>query len=172
MLKWAGAICILIGAIGVGNSYSRQFGQHYRQLLALKELLLLLGNEMRYLKMPLPQALKRISGQCEEPFGALLQEVSEKLQSYMEASPSKVWKQIVAGNREKYLLSEDEYRIFQEAGVILEQSNSYMQEEEIRLYQEQLQFKLVHAQEELKTKQKLGRYLCGAGGIFLILLFV
>lgn len=172
MLKLLGALLVFTGALGIGNSISRRLKQHYHQLIALKEVLLLMGNEMRYLKMPLPQALKRMAGQCEAPFDRVLVQVAEELLQYLEASPGKVWKRVLGQNRSAYLLSEEEFQIFLEAGSILEQSNSYMQEEEVRLFTEQVQYKLVHAQEELKTKQRISRYLCGAGGLFLILILI
>lgn len=172
MLKIVGAIFVIAGALGIGNSISRRFKQHYHQLIASKELLLLLGNEMRYLKMPLPQALKRIAGQCEAPFDNVLIQVADELLQYLEASPGKVWKRVLQQNRTSYLLSGEEFQILLEAGNILEQSNGYMQEEEVRLFTEQIQFKLVHAEEELKTKQRISRYLCGAGGLFLILILI
>lgn len=172
MLKWVGAFFIFAGALGIGNSLSGSFRKHYHQLIALKEVLLLLGNEMRYLKMPLPQALIRIANQCEEPFGETLLLIAGELQKYLEASPSRVWKRVLEERRDIFLFTDDEYRIFMDAGVILEQSNGHMQEEEVRLFEQQVQFKLVHAQEELKTKQRISRYLCGAGGIFFILLLI
>jgi stage III sporulation protein AB len=172
MLKIVGAFLVFAGALGIGNSISKRLKQHYHQLIALKELLLLMGNEMRYLKTPLPQALKRIAGQCEAPFGEVLIQTADELLKYLEASPGKVWKKVLQSNRSDYLLSEEEYQIFIEAGNILEQSNTYMQKEEVALFTEQVQFKLVHAQEELRTKQRISRYLCGAGGLFLILLLL
>ena len=172
MLKLVGAALIFAGALGIGNSISRRFKQHYHQLVASKELLLLIGNEMRYLKMPLPQALKRIAGQCGMPFENVLMQVNAELLEYLEASPGKVWRRVLQQNRNAFLLSDEEFQILMEAGQILEQSNSYMQEEEVRLFTEQVQFKLVHAEEELKTKQRISRYLCGAGGLFLILILI
>lgn len=172
MLKLMGALLVFTGALGIGNSISRRLKQHYHQLIALKEVLFLMGNEMRYLKVPLPQALKRMAGQCEAPFGTVLTEVAEELLQYLEASPGKVWKRVLGKHRSDYLLSQEEFQIFLEAGTILEQSNSYMQEEEVRLFTEQVQFKLVHAQEELQTKQRISRYLCGAGGLFVILILI
>lgn len=172
MLKLMGALLVFTGALGIGSSISGRLKQHYRQLIELKEVLLLMGNEMRYLKMPLPQALRRMAGQCEAPFDHVLEGWQNELLQYLEARPGKVWKRVLESNRSAFLLTEEEFQIFLEAGNILEQSDNYMQEEEVRLFTEQVQFKLVHAQEELKTKQRISRYLCGAGGLFVILLLI
>ena len=84
MLKIVGAFLVFAGALGIGNSISKRLKQHYHQLIALKELLLLMGNEMRYLKTPLPQALKRIAGQCEAPFGEVLIQTADELLKGLE----------------------------------------------------------------------------------------
>ncbi len=172
MLKAVGAALILIGAAGVSGSINRRIKQHYKQLIRLKELLILTGNELQYLKAPLPLALKRISTRLEEPFGSTYRKISEALSSYEEASPCKVWQEILKDAREAYLLSEEEFQIFLDAGAVIEQGNGYMQGEEVKLYAEQVNFRIVHAREELETKQRLCRYLCGAGGLFLILILV
>ncbi len=172
MLKVMGAVLILIGAIGAAGSINRRMRQHYKQLIRLKELLILTGNELKYLKAPLPLALKKISLRLEEPFKSTYRRISEELSSYEEASPYKVWQGILRDKRAEYLLSEEEFQIFLDAGTVIEQGNGYMQGEEVKLFTEQVNFRIVHAREELETKQRLCRYLCGAGGLFLILILV
>lgn len=172
MLKMIGILLVLTGAAGIGASMNRGFRQHYRQLMRLKELLLLIGNELRCLRMPLPQAIRRIAGRVEEPFRDTLLQMSEQLSGYEEADPEKVWRSILQKNRGKYLFNEEEFQIFLDAGAVFGQENGYMQGEEVDLYVEQIGFRVVHTRSELETKQRLCRYLCGAGGLFLILILV
>lgn len=172
MLRLIGAVFIFAGALGIGNSISKGCKRHCHELLALKELLLLIGNEMRMVRLPLPQLCSHLAKQCEEPYAGLLQEVSEELLLYMEASPKRVWTRILEKRRQEFVLSDEEYRIFVEAGALFERLGRGVQEEEIHIFSEQVQFCYRKAEEELRTKQRVSRYLSAAGGIFLILLLI
>lgn len=172
MLKIAGAIFIFLGAIGCGSSINRRIRGHYHQLLELKELILMLGNEMRYLKIPLPQVMRRTSTQVKAPFSEALCAMAEEMEHYHEADAGKIWRMVLGGKRKQYLFDEEEFQLFLEAGCLLSQVNSHMQGEEVRLFTERLTYKIGRAQEELVGRQKICRYLSAAGGIFLILLLL
>lgn len=170
MVKIVGAVLIFVGALGIGNSINARMRKHYREILHLKELLLLLGNEMRYLKIPLPMVMQRLAAQAKEPFSESFLQMAEEMNAYSRSSTREIWQGVLTANRKKYLLTDEEFQIFLEAGVILEQGNNYAQGDEVALFTEQIQFKMVHAQEELKAKQKVCSYLSAAGGVFLILI--
>ena len=172
MLKIAGAILVFLGAIGLGSNMNRRIRQHYHQLLELKELILLLGNEMRFLKIPLPQIMKRTAAQTSQPFSDALLHMAAEMEGYQEADAGKIWREVIQKKKSSYLLEEDEFQIFLEAGSILLHDNSYMQGEEIKLFTERISYKIQHAQEELLNRQKVCRYLSAAGGIFLILMLL
>jgi stage III sporulation protein AB len=172
MLKIAGAILIFLGAVGLGSCMNRRIRQHYHELIDLKELILLMGNEMRFLKIPLPQIMKRTAKQTRQPFSDSLLLMAVEMEDYKEADAAKIWREIIAKNKKKYLLEEDEFQIFLEAGNIMLHDNSYMQGEEIKLFTERISYKIQHAQEELLNKQRVCRYLSTAGGIFLILMLL
>ncbi len=172
MLKIAGSIFIFLGAIGLGSCINRRIKQHYHQLLELKELILFLGNEMRYLKIPLPQLLKRTSGQVGRPFSDSLLRMADEMAGYQEADAGKIWKKVLTQQRGNYLFDQEEFQIFLEAGVILARGSTYMQGEDIGLFTERISYKIHHAQEELLNRQKVCRYLSAAGGAFLILILL
>ena len=172
MLKVLGAVLVFAGALGIGSSIGKSCRLHCKELLALKELLILIGNEMRIRKLPLPQMCKRLANQCEEPYAGCLKEVSEQLLLYLEASPKRVWKGVLEKRRKDFLLSDEEYQIFLDAGALFERLGRGLQEEEIQIFTEQVQFRYTKAQEELQTRQRVSRYLSAAGGIFLILLLI
>lgn len=172
MLKIVGAILIFLGAIGIGSSMNRRIRQHYHELIELKELILLLGNEMRFLKIPLPQIMKRTATQTKLPFSDSLLLMAVEMENYKEADAAKIWRAVLQNRKMHYLLDEDEFQIFLEAGSILLHDNSYMQGEEIKLFSERISYKIQNAQEELLNRQRVCRYLSAAGGIFLILILL
>ncbi len=172
MVKLFGAVMVLVGAIGIGQNINTRIRRHYQQIVQLKELLLLLGNEMRYLKLPLPVVMERMAKQTKEPFSESFVQMADEMNHFRQASPMEIWQSILQKNRKKYLLSEEEFQVYLEAGVILEQGNSYAQGEEVTLFTEQVQYKMVHAQEELKNRQKVCSYLSAAAGVFLILILL
>lgn len=172
MLKGVGAVLVLVGALGIGNSISKSCKHHCRELLALKELLLLIGNEIRMVRLPLPQLCSHLAHQCEEPYAGLLEEMAGELLLYLEASPKRVWVKILQNRRKEFVLTDEEYQILIEAGSLFERLGRDVQEEEIHIFSEQVQFRYKKAEEELRTKQRVSRYLSAAGGIFLILLLI
>lgn len=172
MLKLGGVIFILIGAWGICNSMNEKIQIHYVQLVELKELLIQLGNEMRYIRAPIPEALEVLGESVNQPFRSTCMNIAEEMKTYRQANPDVIWHEVLLKDKKKYFLKEDEFSIYLAAGNILQQNNRYMQEEEEKLYVEQLSYKIKEEQKELKEKQKICRYLSAAGAMLLILVLI
>lgn len=172
MLRLIGCLCILSGMLGIGQAYVYRIRAHYRQLLDGKELLYRLGNEMCYLKLPLPQLLKRLAQTMHAPYREVLTDMAKDLEAYREADVKKLWCEILQHHKKEFLLNMTEYRTLQEAGSILTHENGQMQEGAVRLYCEQISRLIEQAGKEMENRLKLCRYLSAAAGIFLILVLI
>ncbi len=172
MLRVVGCLSILSGMLGISQVYAAGIRAHYRQLLDGKELLYRLGNEMCYLKLPLPQLLERLAQTIHAPYSGILTDLAAELEAYREADVKKLWCEILQHHKKEFLLSMTEYRTLQEAGSILTHENGQMQEGAVRLYSEQFDRLIEQAAKEMENRLKLCRYLSAAAGIFLILVLI
>ena len=91
MLRVVGCLSILSGMLGISQVYAAGIRAHYRQLLDGKELLYRLGNEMCYLKLPLPQLLERLAQTIHAPYSGILTDLAAELEAYREADVKKLW---------------------------------------------------------------------------------
>ena len=83
MLKITGACLILCSAAGIGASFSGDLKRRVRELRILKQLVYMLQGEIRYARLPLPEAFCHVSVRLPVPFGTFLSETA--FESY--ASP-------------------------------------------------------------------------------------
>ena len=61
MLKIMGSVCILIAAVGGSIGCMRRLREQERQLLAIKEMLVTLENQMEYVGLPMGDLLRELA---------------------------------------------------------------------------------------------------------------
>lgn len=172
MLKLVGAFLILVAAILFGVQMKQQLAEHVRQLLGLKEVLMMLAGEISYGKIPLSEAFLHIAERGKEPFGQVFREVSRRMEQERNHTLYEIWQSAVKHHEEIFTFSEDEMRIWMNLGENFGYLDMQLQLNNLRLYGQQIEEKLVQAQKELAVKQKLYQSLSVMSGLFLILIFI
>jgi stage III sporulation protein AB len=172
MLKLLGASLVLGTAAIYGYQLKTRLSDHVRQLIALKEIFLLLAGEISYARTPLKEAFGRISNQGKAPFGTFLQEVAERLNEADGNTLYQIWMQVIEARRSEFLLNDDELSILKGLGENLGYLDVKTQMGNIELYIQQIEVRIVQAQQELAAKQKMYQYLSIMCGLFLILILI
>lgn len=172
MLKLAGACLILAAGAVFGFQMKQRLAEHVQQLIGLKEMLLMLSGEMSYAKAPLTEAFRHIAVQGKAPFDRMLTEVSEGLEQERDKTLQEIWEKAVFHHKEEFFFSAEEFQILTGLGKNLGYLDIQMQMNHISLYLQQVEGRIVQAQNELAAKQKMYQYLSVMSGLFLILILI
>lgn len=172
MVKLTGAGLILFAAAVLGIQMKQKLAQYVNQLIAWKEMLLMLSGEMNYAKAPLQEAFRHIAERGKEPFSRMLSEIADRMEQDRERTLQEIWRDAVEGHKKEFLFSQEERELLGSLGDNFGYLDLQMQQNLIRLQAEQLENRIEKARGELLTRQKLYQYLSVMGGLFLILLLI
>ena len=153
MLKITGACLILCSAAGIGASFSGDLKRRVRELRILKQLVYMLQGEIRYARLPLPEAFCHVSVRLPVPFGTFLSETADELKKADGRTLGEVWKMEEA----KHL-----------KGLHLVRADL----EQLESLGEELENSIAEAKEHMGSRQKLYQSLGIAGGVFLVILLL
>ena len=172
MLKAIGAGLILSVGILWGMQMKYRLAEHLRQLICLKEVLLMLVGEISYAKAPLREAFVHIFDMGKAPFGELLKEVSDRLEQEREKNLYEIWKGAIENHKEQIFFSGEEFAMLERLGENLGYLDIEMQVNHLELYKQQVEAKITQAQQELAVRQKMYQYLSLMSGLFVILILI
>lgn len=172
MLKLAGAGLILFASLVYGLQLKMKLSEHVKQLIGLKEILLMLSGEISYTKTPLGEAFWHIAAQGREPFGGVLKEVARQMETDREQGLSRIWKDTLTARRDCFYFTEEEWELLLALGENFGYLDAKMQLNHISLTIQQIDTKIVQAQGELAAKQKVYQCLSILGGLFCILILI
>ena len=149
----------------------RELQEHVEQLVAMKEMFLMLWGEISYTRTPLKEAFLQIASQGKEPFSSFLLKAAEELEEN-ESSMGCFWNRLVEQESNKFLFNEEERGLLQRAGENFGYLDGQMQLKNLELYMEQAEVLIRKAQKELKDKQKVSSVLSLMCGLFLVILLL
>ena len=171
MLKLAGSILVITVSVLYGWQVRRELQEHVEQLVAMKEMFLMLWGEISYTRTPLKEAFLQIASQGKEPFSSFLLKAAEELEEN-ESSMGCFWNRLVEQESNKFLFKEEERGLLQRAGENFGYLDGQMQLKNLELYMEQAEVLIRKAQKELKDKQKVSSVLSLMCGLFLVILLL
>ena len=171
MLKLAGSILVITVSVLYGWQVRRELQEHVEQLVAMKEMFLMLWGEISYTRTPLKEAFLQIASQGKEPFSSFLLKAAEELEEN-ESSMGCFWNRLVEQESNKFLFNEEERGLLQRAGENFGYLDGQMQLKNLELYMEQAEVLIRKAQKELKDKQKGSSVLSLMCGLFLVILLL
>lgn len=172
MLKAVGCVLILTVSILYGWKITGELREHMEQLVAMKEMFLMLSGEIAYTKTPLKEAFLQMAGQNKEPFSSFLKKAAEGISQNEENSMGEFWKKLVEEEAENFLFSKEEQSLLKKAGENFGYLDGQMQLKNLELYIGQAEVLIGRAQGELKDRQKLSQCLSVMCGLFLIILLI
>ena len=136
MLKLAGSILVITVSVLYGWQVRRELQEHVEQLVAMKEMFLMLWGEISYTMTPLKEAFLQIASQGKEPFSSFLLKAAEELEEN-ESSMGCFWNRLVEQESNKFLFNEEERGLLQRAGENFGYLDGQMQLKNLEMYMEQ-----------------------------------
>lgn len=171
MLKLAGSTLVLAVSVLYSLKIRQELREHVEQLVAMKEMFLMLWGEISYTRTPLKEAFLQIASQNKEPFSGFLLQAAEELETNQDSMGS-FWGRLVEKESGRFLLDREELGLLQRAGENFGYLDGQMQLKNLELYMEQTEARIQKAQAELKDRQKLFGVLSVMCGLFLVILLI
>lgn len=171
MLKLLGSILILSASMLYGWKVNEEQKEHVEQLIAMKEMFLMLQGEISYARTPLREAFLQIAAQGKEPFSGFLKRAAEGM-GEQEGSMGEFWGRLVEEEAGEFYFTREEQGLLKRAGENFGYLDVQMQLKNLELYMEQAEVFIQNAQKELKDRQKVARTLSLMCGLFLVILLI
>ncbi len=171
MLKAAGSALVLAASFLYGWRLRAELAEHVRQLVAMKEMFLMLWGEISYARTPLKEAFLQIASQGKEPFASFLKKAAAGIEDSGEGM-GRLWGELVEEEAGNFLFTEEELGLLKRAGENFGYLDSRMQLKNLELYIGQAETMIQRAQEELKDRQRIYGTLSLMCGLFLVILLV
>lgn len=159
MLKGIGIVFILAGSAGLGFSMAADLRRRMQELQTLRQVMLVLRSEIRYMHQPLPEAFLNLSRSAPAPFAEFFRRTAEDLQQRKGQTARQIW----GLNLKKYLsglhLGRQESQELLELGNMLGCLDVEMQLNALDYYLEQLKAASGRAAEAAESRRRLYQYL-------------
>lgn len=172
MFKLVGVIFILLGSIGMGYGYKKQFDERIWHMMQMKELFQLMLSQVRYQKATLPESCKEIAHKLEKPYAHALEEIDLEMKENLGKSFSYVWENSFKSHIKEAAIGKVERELLLEFGKKTGNYDLHMQENSMEQAIEELDKVLKQAQSEIKEKGKLAIWLGTMGGVFLTIILI
>ncbi len=170
--RLAGAVLAALCASVYGFVLQRDLKIRMDFLMELHRCLLLLRQEIVYLKTPLAEAMRRTGGASREPLSSFLQAVGKRLAVLSDTGVCPVWRKAVREYLGELPLKKADLELLYQLGKQFEGLAGRRDGELLQVYQFRLEDLAREAKEEYKNKAQLYQRLGIVGGIFLVVLFL
>lgn len=172
MLKTLGTLLILAASVGGSFSWMHRFKEQERQLLAVRELLVILEKQLEYVRLPLAEMVEEMAKKAGEPFESPMMKFIEGLLEHSTEDVEGLWRMVLLQHRREFYLSREEFEILLDIGRLLEPVDSRSQVASIELYQSRVDDRIQKMWAERGNKQKVYQSLCFLGGLVLIIVLL
>lgn len=166
MVRLIGACIIIFACGGIGFSKSAKLQSHLNDLEEVKKIIHFIGSEINYTRAPFSDVFEKVSKKIKNPYQMWLEKLCNKLNDRTSNSFWSIWKESIDENLKDTYLKQEDLEELKTFGKNLEYA------EGLKLYLEQLDYKIKNIREEYTAKQKLYRSLGIMGGVFLVILLL
>ena len=170
VIRTAGAVLIMLGAVGLGRFYGMRLTSRLRILEELRRLLYLLKGEILYANASLEEAFFSVGSRGTGPVKELFSQVASRLGEHQGETFRHMWEEETEKFRNSLPLTEEDIRQMKDFGRQLGYLDRQMQERTILLYLEQLDFAIGNLRKHRKEQCRLYTSLSVAGGLFFIII--
>ena len=156
---------ILTASVGGCLTFLERFREEERQLLAMKEMLIIFEKQLEYVRLPIAEAVTDMAKKAGAPFEAPLMEFTEKILYHQTEEVERLW-------RPSFFLNREEFAILLDMGRLLEPVDSKSQIASVEMYINRVEEKIQKIWEERENKQKVYQSVCLFGGLLLIIVLL
>jgi stage III sporulation protein AB len=172
MVKFIGAVFIIIAAALFGFIQALHYARRPRQIRGLIGALQRMETEMTYALTPLPELLASLAKQTVEPMADLYRKISEQLFGTSGLSTREIWQREVKETWKGTSMKLPEQEVMLQLGHVLGLSDRSDQVKHLRLAVSQLQAEEADAREDQRKYEKMWKSLgVLIGGLIVILMY-
>ena len=171
-LKAAGSLLVFVFTGMMGMAVRNDMRQRILLLQDLHKGILLIHQEIDYLKAPLEEAIQHEGASLREPLSSFFRAMGKRLEALPGASFSVIWEEEMERHLKGSLLKRADMDLIRQLGKQLEDLELGGRNGMLTVFEQRLEALLQEAGEEYKSKAQLYCRLGLMGGIFLVILFV
>ena len=168
MLKIVGSICVVGTTTLLGIQKGSAIRSTCEELQYLQRLLYQMQSEIRYLRAPLGDLVRRLGRDCREPYRKWLLSLGEDMEERNGKPFSKIWEQGIRIHLRSLHLPEREIERLCALGGQMGAADMELQMRTLGLYQEQLSQTMEELRESMNSKVKLCHCMGIISCIFLV----
>lgn len=170
MLKIIGGICVVGTTTLLGIQKGIALRNTCEELRYLQRLLYQMQSEIRYVRAPLGELVRKIGRDCREPYRKWLLSLEEDMRKREGIPFSRLWEQSIRTHLESLRLPQREMERLCELGGQMGAVDMELQMRILGLYQEQLSQTMEELRASVNSKVKLCHCMGVISGIFLVIL--
>lgn len=170
--KLLGILIIITTSACIGIKASDNLNIQLELLRKMKQLIILIGGEIKYNNSYLGQAFKNVSDRISAPYDELMVYVADKLDNRTGESLETIWKEGIDKTLSKSGLTKKHLLKLSELGETLGYLDKDMQIANFELFIERLDFEINESTEKNKANCKLYKSLGVLSGILIVVLII
>lgn len=165
MLKFFGAVLILLASAGFGCSKSSEMIQREKELEQFLQIILCLKGEIRCGGGTLADTFRNTAYRCGSCYSGFLLEAAECMENGTEKNLGNIIRKCACGHLGKLHLTGEEQKKIEILGDRLGYLDREMQLRQLELYEEEVQRILKKLREDIPEKKRIYNSLGIMGGI-------
>lgn len=170
MIKWIGAILVLVSAYAIGSLLAGQIKEREQWLKEIKIVLFLLEGELEYHQMPFPEALQLVGERHGGSLQQLLCLLGEELKKKEGICLQELWRMHSKQFFKHTALTKEQKEEFEQLGSYFMEADAVARKKAIEFYLNRLEEEIIQLRETGADKAYLYRMLGMLGGMFLLIL--
>lgn len=172
MIRYIGAALIILASTGMGITCSNELKMRIDELRYVKQVMLLLRGEIRYMRTPLGEAFTSVGERLKEPYQNFFFYLSNEIKELTGKNFSDIWKEGVEKELAGVTLKSKDRNQIIRIGENLGFMDQDMQLGVIDLYTEQLEEEIKAAEQTIGNKTRIYHCLGIMGGIFTVIIIL
>lgn len=170
LMRAVGCLMVVAGTSGYGVWLARRYGQQLAELVALRQMIVLLKGQMLYANAPLHEAFETVGRRTEGGLAELFVRVAGRIGEQEGETFCRIWKQEV--ELLDAAMAKEDRQSLAALGEHLGFLDREMQERNLLLYLEQLELRIGEMREHKPERCRLYTSLGVMSGLFLAILLV
>ncbi len=156
----------MAGCVAFGFQKSYELQLHAKELEELKQIFIMLKNEMQYARTSLDEMFLHASRRVDGVYQLWLNRLSEDLRRRRKGTFQEIWMQSLQA------LEKDLHFTKQEVDELRQIGNHISDTESLEMYLGQLDVSIEYARKESADKKKMYQSMGILGGIFLVIILL
>ena len=171
-LKVLGAVLVAVFASLMGVAAGNDMRRRVVLLQSFYRGILMIHQEIEYLKTPLEEAARQVGSVLEEPWASFFEMVGKQLEELPGTPFHQVWEEKGKEYLEGLPMHQEDFDLITQTGIQLGHLDAGENSTMLTVFEKPLEALIEEAKAEYQSKAQLYRRLGVMGGIFLVIIFV